>query len=262
MKKLLRIMLCYFRLNLASALEYRASFLLQAFGMALSNSSFIFFWWIAFQQIGGRIAGYAFEDVLFIWAACSSLFGVSSILFANVSKLTGLIVTGELDTYLLQPCNVVLNVICARTSLSSYGDLAYGFILIAAAYGANATVWLWFLIAVAVGSLLITATALAAHSLTFFLGNANLIGSMGIEFVINFCIYPKGIYGGIVRALMYTLIPAAFMVHVPLELAQSFSWPLAAALAASVFVYGGFAVWLFYRGLLRYESGNAIAMRQ
>ncbi|MCL2815443.1 MAG: hypothetical protein FWD23_12655 [Oscillospiraceae bacterium] len=75
MKKHLKIFACHFRLNFASALEYRASFLTQAFGMALSNSSFIFFWWIAFGQIGGRIAGYSFEDVLFIWAVTVLLSG-------------------------------------------------------------------------------------------------------------------------------------------------------------------------------------------
>ena len=58
MRKHLRIFACYFRLNLASALEYRASFFTQAFGMALSNSSFIFFWWVAFGQIGSSIADY------------------------------------------------------------------------------------------------------------------------------------------------------------------------------------------------------------
>jgi ABC-2 type transport system permease protein len=37
MKKHIKIFACYFRLNLASSLEYRSSFLTQAFGMALSN---------------------------------------------------------------------------------------------------------------------------------------------------------------------------------------------------------------------------------
>jgi len=130
MKKHLKIFACYFRLNLASALEYRASFLTQAFGMALSNSSFIFFWWIAFGQIGGTIAGYTFENVLFIWAVTSTGFGLSHILFANAANLTRLVVTGELDAYLLQPCNVLVNVLCARTNLSAYGDVIYGFIII------------------------------------------------------------------------------------------------------------------------------------
>jgi ABC-2 type transport system permease protein len=137
MKKHLRIAACYFRLNLASALEYRMSFYTQAIGMALNNSAFIFFWWIAYEQIGGRIAGYSFRDVLFIWAATSSAFGLSHVLFHNVGRLSDLIITGELDVFLLQPCNILVNLSCARTSLSAYGDLAYGFILIALSQGGD-----------------------------------------------------------------------------------------------------------------------------
>ncbi|NLM45400.1 MAG: hypothetical protein GX200_01170, partial [Firmicutes bacterium] len=69
---LLRLVLLYFKINLASAMEYRSSFFLQAFGMAVSNATFVFFWWIAFKQTGGTIGGYSFNDVMFIWALCSS----------------------------------------------------------------------------------------------------------------------------------------------------------------------------------------------
>lgn len=261
MKRHLKIIFRYFKVNLTSAMEYRSSFLMQAFGMALSNATFVFFWWVAFSQVGGRIGGYGFKDVMFIWALASSAFGVSHVLFANASQLTRLIVTGELDTFLLQPCNLLVNVCCARTSLSAYGDLLYGIVLLALTQGADANAWLFFALGLPVGGLLFAAIGLAAHTLTFYFGDASLAGSMSLEFVINFCIYPEGIYPGAVRALMYSLIPAAFIVHVPLRLARSFSpgW-LALWLAASA-AFCIFAVWFFYRGLRRYESGNLIVTR-
>ena len=261
MRKHLRIFASYFRLNLASALEYRASFFTQAFGMALSNSSFIFFWWIAFGQIGGVIAGYTFEDVLFIWAVTSTGFGLSHILFANAANLTRLIVTGELDAFLLQPCNVLMNVLCARTNLSAYGDLAYGFIIMCIFYGANAAAWLWFLFGVLLCAALITAVNLGAHTLTFYWGEASLIGQLATEFTINFSIYPEKIYAPAIRALMYSLIPAGIAVHIPLRLFLGFSygWCLVALGAAAL--YCALAGWFFYRGLRRYESGNGIITR-
>ncbi|HPF87788.1 MAG TPA: ABC-2 family transporter protein [Candidatus Limiplasma sp.] len=261
MKRHLKIALRYFKVNLASAMEYRSSFLMQAFGMALSNATFVFFWWVAFSHVGGRIGGYDFADVMFIWALCSSAFGLSNVLFANISHLTRLIVTGELDTFLLQPCNVLMNVCCARTSLSAYGDLLYGIVLLALTQGGNGAAWASFALGVPVGAAVITAVGLTAHTLTFLLGDASLAGSMSVEFIINFCIYPEGIYQKFVRALMYSVIPAAFIVHIPLRLARSFSpgW-LALWLAASV-LYCGFACWFFYRGLKKYESGNLIITR-
>jgi ABC-2 type transport system permease protein len=261
MKKHLKIFKCYFKLNLASSLEYRASFLTQAFGMALSNSSFIFFWWIAFDQIGGRIAGYSFEDVLFIWAVTSSAFGLGNVLFANTSSITKLIVTGELDAFLLQPCSVLINVLCARTNFSAYGDLAYGLILMALVYWGNAAAWFWFFAGTLAGCFLFTAITLAAHSMSFFWGDASVPGQLATEFAVNFSIYPDKIYGPAVRALMFSLIPIGLAVHVPLRLFRDFSPLIAFAAIAASILYCVLAGWLFYRGLRRYESGNVIVTR-
>lgn len=261
MKKHLKILACYFRLNLASALEYRASFLTQAFGMALSNSTFIFFWWIAFQQLGGRIAGYSFEDELFIWAVTSSAFGLGSVLFANVSNITKLIVSGELDAFLLQPCNVLVNVLCARTSLSAYGDLAYGVILMAIVFGGNAAAWGWFAAGVLMGCVLFTAITLTAHTLSFYWGDATMLGQLVQEFAINFSIYPDKVYGAPVRALMFSLIPIGLAVHIPLRLFRDFSPLLALGAFGAAVLYCVFAGWFFLRSLRRYESGNVIVTR-
>lgn len=262
MIKHLKIFACYFRLNLASALEYRASFFTQAFGMALSNSSFIFFWWIAFSQMGGSIAGYSFRDVLFIWAVTSSGFGLSAILFANASKLTGLIVTGELDTFMLQPCNILLNILCARTALSAYGDLIYGFVIMLIFYPGNPAAWLWFAVGIVISGLLLTAVTVTAHTLSFFWGEASIIGSMATEFAINFSIYPETIYAPAVRAIMYSVIPMGIAVHTPMRLLGEFS-PSGLTLAlGGTALYCALACAFFYRGLRRYESGNVIITRQ
>jgi ABC-2 type transport system permease protein len=261
MKKHLKIFACYFRLNLASALEYRASFFTQAFGMALSNSAFIFFWWIAFGQIGGSIAGYSFEDVLFIWAVASSAFGLANILFENASRLTGLIVSGELDTFLLQPCNILLSVVSARTSLAAYGDFVYGVVLMLIFHAANPAAWLWFVSGVVIGGLLFAAIALTAHSLSFYWGDATILGQMATEFAINFSIYPDRLFAPAVRALMYSLIPTGFAVHIPLRQIEGFSPWLALASLGGTLLYCTFSGCFFYRGLRRYESGNVIVTR-
>ena len=261
MKKHLKIFWSYFRLNFASALEYRASFISQAFGMALSNSTFIFFWWIAFGQIGGRIAGYSFEDVLFIWAVASSGYGISTLLFANASELTRLIITGELDTFLLQPCNVLLSVLCARTSLSAYGDLMYGFVIMGIFYSGNGIAWLWFSVGIILFGLLMTAIVLTAHSLSFYWGDASVIGSLATEFLINVSIYQEKIYAPFIRAIMYSIIPVGIAVHTPLRLFGEFSLFAALAAFAAAMLYCVLAGVFFYRGLRRYESGNAIVTR-
>lgn len=256
----LRMIALYLRLNLSGALEYRESFYLSAFGMALSNSTFIFFWWVAFDQIGGRIGGYDFRDVMFIWAASSSAYGICHILFGNANRLALFIVRGELDPFLLQPKPLLLNVLCAGAELSAWGDLAYGFILMALTRQ-GALGWIYFGVALLFGSLLIAATAVAVNSLAFYFGDTSTTGHVAAEFVVNFCIYPEGIYKGFVRFLMYSVIPAAFIVHVPLRLARGGSlWWLALTAGATVLYCAG-AYALFQHGLKRYESGNLIVTR-
>ena len=262
MKKHLKIAGCYFRLNLASSLEYRASFFTQAFGMALSNSSFIFFWWIAFGQVGGSIAGYSFEDVLFIWAVASSAFGLQGILFENTKRLTNLIVTGELDTLLLQPCSILINLLCGRTSLGNYGDFIYGFVIMIIFHTGNLTLWLWFFTGMIVGAILFTAISLSAHTLSFYFGDATIIANMMTELAICFSVYPSRIYGPFVRFLMYSLIPIGIAVHLPLQLSESFSLLTALGALSVVLIYCFFSGWFFYKGLKRYESGNIIVTRQ
>ena len=248
-------------MNLSSALEYRTSFFVQAFGMALSNSSFIFFWWIAFSHVGGLIAGYSFNDVMFIWAVASSGFGLAHILFANTASLTQIIVTGELDAFLLQPCNTLLSVICAKTSLAAYGDFGYGIVLIAIVFGRNGAAWFWFLVGVALSMTLITAVLLFANSMTFYIGDASAPSRIVTELMINMSIYPDKVYGPPVRALMYSLIPVGFAVHVPMRLLNGEPAILAAVAFAGSAIFCAAAARVFYRGLKRYESGNLIITR-
>jgi len=261
MIKHLKIFNCYFRLNLASSLEYRASFFTQVLGMALSNSSFILFWWITFSQIGGTIAGYQFKDVLFIWAVTSTGFGLGNILFANASNLTKLIVTGEFDTFLLQPCNVLLNLLCSRTSLSAYGDFIYGLIIMCLSYGGNLWAWLWFICGALMCGVLLTAVTLIAHTLSFYWGDASMIGQFATQFIINFSIYPEKIYGPFVRVIMYSIIPAGIAVHIPLMMFHAFTLTHLLIALVGVSIYCFLAGIFFYRGLRRYESGNSIVVR-
>jgi ABC-2 type transport system permease protein len=261
LKSVFRLIGLYFKVNLASALEYRSSFLMQTFGMAINNGAFVFFWWIAFSRIGGRIGGYDFRDVMFIWALSSSAFGASNILFANMTRITRIIVSGELDAFLLQPKDVLISLLCSRTALSAWGDLIYGFVLMALTQGTDGMAWLMFLLGIVTGGLLMTAVSVMAHTFTFYFGDASLIGEMGLSFIVNFCIYPEGIYRGFVRVLMLSVLPASFIVHIPLRLARAFHPGLLLILLAFSVLYCFAAYRFFYHGLKKYESGNLMITR-
>ena len=260
-KKIIKLFGRYFKLNLASQMEYRTSFIVQVFGMVLNNASFIFFWWLAFGVTGNYIAGYTFKDVMFIWAVSSSAFGLGHILFYNVHRISQLIITGELDTYLLQPVPVLPNILGASTQVSAWGDFFYGIILLAIVWGFSLRLWLIFALAVVLGGLIYTAINIIAHTLTFYLGNANMITGSVFEFMINFSIYPEGIFKGLIRLLIYSLLPAAFITHIPLKLVKSFNIGTFGIWIGFTIVFLTVAFLFFNRGLKKYESGNLIITR-
>ena len=154
-----------------------------------------------------------------------------------------------------------MNVLCARTSLSAYGDFLYGFVLMIIFHAGNAAAWLWFITGSLVGGLIFTAVSLAFHTMTFYVGDTTVIEQLATEFAINFSVYPDKIYAPAVRALMYSLIPTGLAIHIPLRLAAGFSPWLALAALGGAALYCAAAGFFFYRGLRRYESGNVIVTK-
>lgn len=260
-KKILKIFRRYFKLNLASQMEYRISFLVQVFGMVINNASFIVFWGVLFSTMGGSIAGYGMRDVMFLWAVASSAFGFCHILFYNVSRISHLIITGELDTFLLQPVPVLANILGASTQASAWGDFIYGWVLFFVFWGFNVKTLLIFMLAILIGGFVFTGIQIMAHTLTFYLGNAQLIVGSAFEFMVSFSIYPEGIFSGVIKAVIYSILPAAFVTHIPLSLVMDFKAETLIFWVAGAAVYCALSCLFFYRGLRKYESGNLIVTR-
>jgi len=257
----LRLALLYLRFNLSAALSYRASFLSSAIGMFISDATYIFFWWAVFQRTGGTVGGYDFRDVMFIWATGAAGGGLMLVLFGNVAHINELVMTGALDTYLLKPRNALLNLLMSRTDFTAWGDFLYGIVLMILT-GQGLSGWLANLLGVFTGGLVMASEIVILQSTVFFLGNSSFLSSMSLNLSINFCTYPEGIFPRALRFLLYWLIPAQFIVHVPLRIARGVGvawWLPAQFLAAAAFAI--LAVWTFGRGLKRYESGNLIVTR-
>lgn len=251
----------YFRVNIASVMEYRASFISSAAGMFFSNATFIFFWRVLFYRAGGGIGGYDFRDVMFIWAAASASYGIVNALLGNISHINEIVVSGALDAYLLQPRNVLFSLLASRTEFSAWGDMLYGLLLLLFT-NPGLGAFSGFLLAVFSGGIVLASVMVVLQSTVFFLGDSSFLSSMSITLTVNFNTYPEGIFPRLVRILLYLVIPSQFMVHVPLRIARGegviFYLPL--QLVATV-AFAAFAMWFFRAGLRRYESGNLIATR-
>lgn len=256
-KKSLKLMLYYFKFNISAAMEYRVSFLMQAFGMALNNSAFIFFWWILFSNVP-RIGGYGFKEEMMLWALSSASYGICFILFGNVNQITRMIMNGELDTYLLQPKDPLVNLVCSKTILSALGDALYGAIVFLIINGFNIQKLILFLLFCITGALVIASVLVTIHALSFYSGNMEGFAQMVIEFIISFSIYPEGIFNNAIKTILYTALPVAFIVFVPARVLASFSIVHLGIVLGVVLLWITIAYTVFYRGLKKYESGNLI----
>lgn len=255
-----RFLAVTFSVNLQAVMEYRLNFLLQVFGMILNNAAFAFFWAILIQRTGG-IGGYGFSDVMFLWALVSSSFGIAHVVFGNIRGLGSIVQKGELDTYLLQPKDVFLNLLTSRTVVSGWGDFLYGFIVIALVPGFGLARLGFFCALTLTGGLIFAATFAAAESLVFFLGNAQSLSSAITEFLLSFSLYPQTIFDRGMRWLFYSILPSGFIAFLPLAAFKALDARLLPLLAAAAVVYPVGSYLLFNAGLKRYESGNRMGTR-
>lgn len=250
----------YVKFNLAAAMEYRTSFLIQVGGMILNNSAFIFFWLILFDRVG-RINGYGFTEVMLLWSLSAAGFGLNEVLLGNGRTLSRIIYSGELDVYLLQPAPLLPNILASRMNVSGWGDVIYGMGLFLLTQELTAATISLFILATVMAGLLFSAVCVLWHSLTFYLGNAENLAGSAFNMILSFSTYPSTIFKGASTWVMHTLLPAGLIVWIPTELILDFSFGRLMTLLAADALLIGLALLTFHGGLRRYASGNRMGTR-
>ena len=256
----LRFIGAYTIANLQAAMEYRVAFLLQVISMAASDTLWLFFWWTYFRQFP-LVNGWQSSNIIVIWAVTACGFGIGMSVFGNAPRLAALIMNGGLDAYLGMPRYVLLHACVSASDATAWGDFLF-------AIGAYVLFLrpdlmhfgLFLLLSVQV-ALIMVAFAVILSSLAFFLGNTEGLTQQLLGALITFSTYPINIFSGIVKLMLFTLIPAGFVSFLPLQLLQHFSWPLFCGMVGFTVLIVGIAVGVFELGLRRYESGNLLGMQ-
>jgi len=75
---------------------------------------------------------------------------------------------------------------------------------------------------------------------------------------LTLALYPRDIFEGVVRFIMLTLIPAAFVGAIPLDAVRQMDWKALVGLMAFAMGMTLLMRLVFYAGLRRYESGSAL----
>ena len=93
-------------------------------------------------------------------------------------------------------------------------------------------------------------------SLAFWLGQVDTLARQLWELLITFSLYPEPLFGGPLRLVLFTLLPAGLVGYVPARLAEQPSLTRALLLASVAVAYVALAAIVFDRGLRRYTSGS------
>lgn len=256
----LRFMSAYFVANLQAAMEYRVAFWVQIFVMLGNDCLWLLFWWSYFHQFP-LVNGWQQTDVVILWSVSALGIGLGNAIFGNAARLAALITNGSLDAYLCMPRYALLHVCISATEPSAWGDVLFATGAYIVFLHPGPLNMLLFLALGILVSLIFSSFLVIFGSLAFFLGNTDGLTQQMLGALVTFSTYPMSLFNGVVRLMLFTIIPAGFISFVPLQLLHHFTWPLIGAMLGftllSVLGTAGF----FHLGLKRYESGNLLGMQ-
>jgi ABC-2 type transport system permease protein len=245
--------------NMKAAAALRGAFAMQVAFMILNNATFFVFWWVLMRRVP-ELRGWRLGDVQVLFGIVAAGFGVTVTLAGGVRHLGRFIDEGELDTLLTQPKPVLLHALGLRLQASGFGDLlsGIGFIVWSGQVSWRAVPLV--IVAVITSAVVLLACGIVFQSVAFWAGNVETAARQLWELLITFALYPEPLFGGVLRLVLFTLLPAAFVGYVPARLAHHPSPPLAAMAIGAAAVYLLVAAAVFERGLRRYASGSRFSV--
>ena len=107
-KNQIKVSLVTIKYALMREMLNKVTFLTNIIFMILNNACFIV-QWIILYSIKDNVGGYTFKQILLLWGIAAGTYGISRFFFKNAFHLSETINNGKLDSYLVQPKNVLIS---------------------------------------------------------------------------------------------------------------------------------------------------------
>lgn len=255
----LKVIMLSLKYNIMRQMTNKVTFLTNVIFMILNDATFIVQWVILFG-IKEDFGGYQLNNVLVLWALAAATFGFSRLLFAKAFELPDLIVNGKLDSFLVQPKNVLLSVITSDTSISAIGDILYGFIVVLFCHMTLAQFGLFVLFSIT-GSIIITSFTVILSCICFKFVKGDVLVDTLSGAIINFATYPDTIFKKSVKLIFYTIIPVGLTNYLPLHIIIKFDLVSLLTVLGVTVISVILAFVVFNKGLKSYSSSNLMSSR-
>jgi len=237
----------------------KTTFLTNIIFMILNNASFII-QWIILYSLKDSVGGYTFQQVLLLWAISAGTYGFSHFFFKRAYTLSDTINTGKLDSFLVQPKNVLISTITSDVQTSALGDILYGY-LVLVLFRFNFSVWILFTLFSILGGLILTSFSVILCSLSFWFQKSDMIADTGNNLITNFGTYPDGIFKGIVKIMLFSIIPVGIASYIPVKIMTEFNIYFFIIVICATVIFVSLAFIIFNKGLKRYSSSNLMTAR-
>lgn len=258
-KNQFRVTILAIKYALMKEMLNKATFIFNVVFMIINNLSMLI-QWVVLYSLKDNIGGYTFKEVMLLWGLAAATYGVSRAFFSSAFKLSDTINVGKLDAFLVQPKNVLLNVTTTNAEASALGDILFGYLMIFF-YGFSIKVFLLFTLFTLTGGFIVTSVAIILGSLSFWLKSSDVIADSGNNLIIHFATYPDGIFKGVVKLLLFTIVPVGFANYIPISVIIDFSIIKFMIIISFTIFIVILSFLIFNKGLKRYSSSNLMSAR-
>ena len=237
----------------------KVTFITNILFMVLNNATFILEWVILFG-LKEDIGGYTIKEVLLLWGFAAGTYGICHVFFGQAPHLAELIINGELDTFLVQPKDVLLSALSSKCDISAIGDIIYAYIILFI-YGFTIKGFFLYTFLIICGGLIFTSIHVLVNSLSFWFTKLDFLQDNISLMFVNFATYPGTLFKGALKVILYTVVPVGLADYIPVDLMIAFDLKLFVIIPIATVVFCFLAYGLFNRGLRRYSSSNLMNAR-
>lgn len=254
----------YVSTSISSQMEYRASFFIQIAGQFFITLIDFLGVWVLFGRFG-NILGWELYEVMVLYGTVSLSFAINDFVTRGFDIMPRLILSGDLDRFLLRPRPMVLQILGYEFSTRRFGRLAQGLLFLIIGFSGLNLPWnpakiLLFSFTILGGAALFMGLIMIQGAFSFWV-------PAGLEFMniftyggIETAQFPVTIYHKWFRGFFIFVIPLACISYFPLTEVMGRYDPLgstmflryAAPAAGFLFLGIGTGVWKF--GLKYYKS--------
>jgi ABC-2 type transport system permease protein len=254
------LLLAYMRVNWRASLEYRTNFIFESILSVVEVGMYLFYWRI-FLSISSGIPGISYEQLAALVVFNHIIYGGADTLMAGqVWEAGAQIVKGQLDIFLVQPKSAIFQLFFSGAQPMRALQILVGVIVYFFFVPLTLVNVLLLIFGLVTGTLIFTSWVIAIHSITFRLGNSVVIYKL-LSVILHFAKKPTSIFSFVIRFILYTIIPAAYIGAVQSQQVFAAEVPVLFGLAALAVVSPVVAAMIFRRGMRLYESGNLIGIR-